>query len=275
MIGDMDNDQEHNWNTSPFTIMKLFDNQVMRSAYLTTVKQSAKVGECQARVEFLQKCQELNIIPSKCLVKPKVSGMFSQDQIKRQINQAKMDSRRELATSIKDSSIKFTFEDSKLTCLRFDLYDTLPAGWKSEVETILSVKFVAHLKSHKQSFHKTLKHLESKSQQISPVPEEQQPSLQVDVQFNHYNEETLTNQQQSNSSEFLIPSISVIPPTPQKVNKTRRHIKRTKFRKSQIKKHAQNFSNNLTTNLSSFPFEGTAKERVLNKGLNFCPVRKR
>ena len=70
----------------------------------------------------------------------------------------------------------------------------------------------------------------------------------------------------------LIPSITIIPPTPPKKNRQRRFLKRTKFRKKQKKDLSGNFSNNLTTNFSSLPIEGTAKERVLNKGLNFCPA---
>ena len=60
--------------------------------------------ECQARVEFLKNCMELDIIPAGCRVKPKIGGMFSREHIQKKTNQAKADSRRDLSTAVKDSS---------------------------------------------------------------------------------------------------------------------------------------------------------------------------
>ena len=51
-------------------------------------------------------------------------------------------------------------------------------------------------------------------------------------------------------------------------NRTRRFVKRGRYKRIQRKKMRGRI--NLTTNFSDFPLT-LAQERVLNKGLNFCP----
>ena len=196
-IYDLDNGRVPPYETATFSNQKLFDNQVLRTLYLKLVKQSARVSECQARIEFLKNCIELDIIPAGCRVKPKIGGMFSKEHIQKKINQAKADSRRDLSTAVKDSKKKFEFEDSKYIYFKLELFDTetLPAGWKENLETMLSDKSIKQLKSHRKSFQESLEHLQLKSTSQPTIPQavESESSTQMDEK-----------------SEYPIPSIQLL-----------------------------------------------------------------
>ena len=74
------------------------------------------------------------------------------------------------------------------------------------------------------------------------------------------------------------PPLPPPPPPPSQQNlppskrKTRRILNKSKYRRVQ-RKRARNGGNSLATNYceSIFPIEGKAEQRVLDKGLNFCP----
>ena len=69
-----------------------------------------------------------------------IGGMFSREHIQKNINQAKAD----LSTAVKDSKKKFNFEDSKYAYFKLELFDTetIPEGWKENLETMLSEKSI-------------------------------------------------------------------------------------------------------------------------------------
>ena len=118
---------------------------------------------------------------------------------------------------------------------------------------MLSDKSIKQLESHRKSFQESLEHLQLKSTSQPTIPQavESESSTQMDDK----SEYPIPSIQLYSTP--LIPSITIIPPTPPKKNRQRRFLKRTKFRKKQRKDLSGTFSNNLTTNFSSLPIEGT------------------
>ena len=257
-----------------------------RRSYSNIMKGSAVVEQSRACCEFLKICQTENVIPNSCKVK--INTKPVQSNVIAILRKQNL-----MEASKKELELAIRVEELATVKARDDLVEDLRKvgeEYSEEKTEVLVAKlnhkmgtqFLHFHNQYKKKFH-FLKQKQNQGDGDEDEPATQEwtdgeaagpggealtehpaSGLQTSIS-SHTGGEALTEHPAPAQQQI---AIQLPPAQPAANQRTRRFVKRGKYRRIQRKKLRGQVK--LTTNYSDYPLS-QAQERALNRGLNFCP----